>query len=83
MRIVKVPLGIRSYEIQIGTGLLPSLGTQCSRRGLGKRCAIITDQHVGPLYAKTAEQSLRRAGFEPVRVTVPAGEKAKSLKTGC
>lgn len=48
---------------------------------LGARCAVITDRHVGPRYGQTALQSLQQAGFDPVLISVPAGETAKSLKT--
>ncbi len=81
MRVVKVSLGERSYPIHIGTGLLAGLGKDCARLQLGPRCAIITDTNVGKRYAKTAFNSLARAGFAPVLITVPAGETAKNLKT--
>jgi 3-dehydroquinate synthase len=81
MREVTVPLGTRSYLIRIAPKLLPTLGAECMALKLGKRCAIITDKHVAPLYAKTVEKSLRAAGFEPSTIVVPAGETAKSLKT--
>jgi len=79
--MVKVPLGNRSYEIQIASGVLARLGRECARRKLGERCAIITDTNVGRHFAKPAFDSLVRAGFAPVLVIVPAGEEAKSLKT--
>jgi 3-dehydroquinate synthase len=50
-------------------------------RGLGKRCAIISDRNVAPRYATFAQRALSAAGFESVLVTVPAGEPAKSLAT--
>ncbi len=81
MRTVKVSLGDRSYPIHIGPGLLPSLGKKCTDLGLGARCAIISDANVAKRYARTAWNSLLKAGFEPALVTVPAGETAKSLKT--
>jgi 3-dehydroquinate synthase len=81
MRTVNVPLGNRSYKILIGGGLLARLGSQCAALELGRRCAIISDSNVAPLYAKAAQASLERAGFEVVLVTVPAGETAKSIKT--
>ena len=81
MRVVKVSLGERSYPIHIGTGLLAGLGKECARLQLGSRCAIITDTNVGKRFAKTAFNSLARAGFAPVLITAPAGETAKSLKT--
>jgi 3-dehydroquinate synthase len=81
MRKVHVSLGLRSYPILIGSTLLPRLGQQCAKLRLGRRCAIISDRNVVPLYAKRAMASLRTAGFSPVLITVPAGENSKSLKT--
>ena len=81
MRIVKVPLAERSYQIRIGTGLLARLGSECARLGLGRRCAIVTDTQVGPLYAESARQALAEADFDPELLSVRAGERSKSLKT--
>jgi len=85
MRKVHVALGERSYDILVGQGLLAGLGRACKRVGLRGRCAVVTDRRVGPLYASVAVTSLRAAGFEPTVITVPAGEKAKSLAqaAGC
>ena len=74
-----MPLDERAYSILINPGLLGQLGNECRKIGLGHRCAILTDTHVAALYARKAELSLRSAGFEPVTITVPAGEKSKSL----
>jgi 3-dehydroquinate synthase len=80
VRTVKVPLGNRSYDIKIRSGLIGKLGGECARLELGKRCAIITDTNVGRLFGKPAYNSLVCAGFDPALVVVPAGETAKSLK---
>ena len=79
MRIVQVPLGRRSYRIQIGAGLLSRLGAECARLDLGRRCAVVTDANVGRHFAKAALRSLSHSGFDPVLITVPAGEKSKRL----
>src|SRR6202012_4491225 len=79
MRIVKVPLGHRSYVIKVGGGLLSRLGAECAQLKPGHRCAVITDSTVGKHFAKAAMKSLAASGFEPVLITVPAGEKSKSL----
>jgi 3-dehydroquinate synthase len=80
MRTVNVSLGERSYLITIDNRLISRLGVQCRRLKLDPRCALITDRQVGLIYAQAAEKALRKAGFEPVLITVPAGETAKSLK---
>src|SRR6266446_3741807 len=80
MRLVRVSLGERSYSILIGNGLVHRLGAECDKLELGRRCAVISDRKVAPLYGKAAMLSLANAGFRPLLITVPAGEKAKSLK---
>ena len=79
MRIVPVSLGIRSYAIKVGGGLLPRLGAECKPLRLGQRCAVITDSNVGHHYAEASLKSLRAAGFDPVLITIPAGEKSKRI----
>ena len=80
MRSVKVSLGARSYDIKIGSGLLAALGADCAALQLGRKCAVVSDTNVAPRYAKPALTSLKRAGFDPVLIAVPAGETAKRLK---
>jgi 3-dehydroquinate synthase len=42
---------------------------------------VISDSNVAPRYARKVSGALKKAGFGPVLVTVPAGETAKSLAT--
>ena len=77
--MVSVQLGNRSYAIKISGGLLNRLGAECAQLKLGPRCAIITDTNVGRHFARTAMKSLTISGFDPVLITVPAGEKSKRL----
>ncbi len=79
-RIVRVSLAARSYEIVIGPRVRSEIGSRCKALGLGQRCAVITDAHVARLYSKETLALLRKAGFDPVLITVPAGETAKSLR---
>lgn len=81
MRTVRVPLGDRSYPIFIGADALSLLEKECARRKLAARCAVISDRNVAALYANSVQRSLRKAGFDSVLVTVPAGETAKSLRS--
>ena len=43
------------------------------------KCAVITDTNVGKLHAEKVLASLRAEGFEPTLLTVPAGERSKSM----
>jgi 3-dehydroquinate synthase len=79
MRVVKVGLDERSYSIRIGEGVLEQVGRECRMLMLGARCAIITDKKVAPFYAQAVRRSLEEAAFSPLLITVPSGEKAKSM----
>src|SRR5262245_5711146 len=76
---VRVDLGARSYDVLIGSGILSSLGNHARELFGPRKCAIVTDSHVGPLYAETARQSLADQDLDPVVITVPAGEGSKSM----
>lgn len=79
MRTLTVHLGERSYPIHIAPGILDQAGALL-REALGPcRCAIVTDEHVGPLYLARLQASLEAAGLSCAALTLPAGEPTKSL----
>ncbi|WP_337269315.1 3-dehydroquinate synthase [Oryzifoliimicrobium ureilyticus] len=77
---VHVPLGERAYDILIGPGLIAGLGAEIARRLKGRKAAIVTDEHVGPIYMDVVRASLEAAGIASAIVTLPAGEKTKSFE---
>lgn len=81
MKILKeleVALGVRSYQIEIGTGLLQNCGEKIASLVKGRQAAIITDSNVGPCYCAIVQDSLEQQGFAVTVVTIPAGESSKS-----
>jgi 3-dehydroquinate synthase len=78
---IEVPVNIpgAACRVLVGTGLLSRAGMLSTEAGLRGKCAVITDDNVGKLHAQTVLDSLSAAGFDPVLLTVPAGEKSKSL----
>ncbi|MGA1802030.1 3-dehydroquinate synthase [Rhizobium sp. HT1-10] len=78
-RLVHVPLGERAYDILIGPGLIGRAGAEIAARLKGRRAAIITDEHVGPLYLAALTASLEAAGIAVASLVLPAGEKTKSF----
>ena len=77
---VQIELGSRSYSVEIAPGLLEECGMLCAGlKTLGRRCSIITDSNVAPLYGQKVQASLTESGFEPITLVVPAGESSKSL----
>ena len=82
MRTVHVDLGSKSYNIEIERGLLPYVGAKIKTlRPKAEKIAIITDSHVGPLYASLLQKSLEKEGLAVAVLTFPAGEESKNLKT--
>ena len=43
------------------------------------RCAVITDDVVGPLHGQVLITSLKAAGFDPHLLSIPSGEASKSM----
>ena len=82
MRTVHVDLGSKSYNIEIERGLLPYVGAKIKTLlPKAEKIAIITDSHVGPLYASLLQKSLEKEGLAVAVLTFPAGEESKNLKT--
>ncbi|MBN1177563.1 MAG: 3-dehydroquinate synthase [Dehalococcoidales bacterium] len=81
MKKLKVELGISSYDVRVGSGLLPRVGLWLKEREFSGKAVIITDTNVGELYADDLERGLANAEFEVTILEVPAGEEQKSLET--
>lgn len=81
MLTIPVGLGERSYPIHIGAGLLDQAGGYI-REALGEcAAAIVTDDHVAPLYLERVTKSMEEAGFHTVSIVLPHGEPTKSLQS--
>lgn len=76
---VRVNLAERSYDVLIGHGILAELGELAASLLGRKKCVIVTDSNVGPLYAHAAQISLAKSGIAAFIVTVPAGEASKCM----
>ncbi len=68
------------YPALVGSGLLEGLGEHVSKYVSRKTCAVISDSNVAPLFADRVKRSLTSAGFQPTLITIPAGEKSKTLE---
>jgi len=81
---VPVPLGSRSYEIEIVTDqfdrLPPLLADWIGRRNLDTNTAlIITDTHLEKSHAETVRQALEQSGWKIAVHVLEPGEKSKTL----
>jgi 3-dehydroquinate synthase len=78
---IPVQLGERSYEIFVEPGSSQSLGGRLQRLVETGKVGVVTDRHVARHYLKPTVESLKHAGFEPVPIIVPPGERTKTLAT--
>ena len=81
---VPLDLGPRSYDIAVGRGLLGQLGPELAARlpgAEGRTAVIISSPRIARHYEAAARQSLERAGFRVECLSLPAGERHKTLAT--
>jgi 3-dehydroquinate synthase len=78
--VVQIRGGAHRHVALVGSNLLRSTGVFVRKHVLGGTCAIISDRNVAPLFASGVTKSLRAEGFRPTLITIPAGEKSKTLE---
>jgi 3-dehydroquinate synthase len=81
MQKVNIYLGADSYDIYVGSGLLPQAGPRLKESGFTGRAVIITDTNVTRHYAPVLDQGLTGDGFAVDILEIPAGEEHKTLKS--
>lgn len=77
--IVEVPLGERSYRIEIGTGNLAAAGQRFVARRRVSHAVLIVDEHVESTHATTVARSLDAQGVAVDLVVVESGEATKCV----
>ena len=76
---ITVALGVRSYDIVVGAGLLSRLGQAVSGRFGSPKIFIVTDAAVAEFWLEPARASLSAAGYTCETIIMPAGESTKSF----
>jgi len=77
---VRVDLPARGYDILVGQGLLAEAGRHVGAVAKGRRCAVVTDEAVAPLYLDAVRASLEGAGLNAEAIVLPQGEHTKDLR---
>ena len=81
MEKIHVDLGKHAYDIEIGAGLLPTVGAKVATLvPKAQRAVIVSDTNVAPLYGETLKRSLNEAGLPATIVTIEAGEQSKNMQ---
>ena len=78
---INVDLGERSYDIEIGDGVLDSIGERLKSLFPNSRAVIVTDENVDALYGDSIRASLDIKQIEHATISVAAGEPSKSFST--
>jgi len=78
--VTGVRAGSCRYDAIVGPRLLETVGSRIAEKLPGTHGAIISDTNVAPLFANRVKRSLTLADLKPTLITIPAGEKGKTLK---
>jgi 3-dehydroquinate synthase len=77
---IRVRAASSAHDMIVGAGLLHETGARVRSVMQGHCCAIISDSNVAPLFGDRIKRSLELANFQPTLITIPAGEKSKTLE---
>lgn len=75
--IVRVELGSRAYDVEIGEGLIAAAGERIAPLLTRRRVAIVTDANVATRHLEPLRAGLSAAGIESAALVLPAGESTK------
>jgi 3-dehydroquinate synthase len=67
------------YDIRVGNNVLDGLGAHLREETGAVKAVVITDSNVAPLYLEKVRAGLSGEGFEVFDLTIPPGEKSKSV----
>ncbi|MCR9125207.1 MAG: 3-dehydroquinate synthase [Rhodobacteraceae bacterium] len=75
---VRVALGARSYDVQVGPGLIATAGARIAPLLDRPRVAVLTDETVAALHLAPLRAALSAQGIAMSALALPAGEATKS-----
>ena len=81
MKTISVNTSSKSYEINIGRGLLKNCGDLIKNTLESNRIFIVTDDNVAPLYLDTVKKSLEDSGITSKHLILENGETNKNINS--
>jgi 3-dehydroquinate synthase len=81
MEKITVKLGERSYDIAIGSDSLKDIGDVIASFGLSPKIAVVSNPTVFSLYGEIVSDSVRKGGFDLLKVIIQDGEEYKNLQS--
>ncbi|MCD6520435.1 MAG: 3-dehydroquinate synthase [Anaerolineae bacterium] len=76
---VQTPTG--NYYVHLIPGGLEYLGALLRIQGVRNTVAVVSDEHVWPLYGDQVLSSLQQSDYKASAIVLPAGERYKTLET--
>ncbi|HZC68896.1 MAG TPA: 3-dehydroquinate synthase [Nitrospirales bacterium] len=77
---IRVDIGVRGYEVVVQDGLLDHIGEFLVPFKLGPETVVVTNPVVKRHYGTRVVHSMRAVGLKPAVLTLPDGERTKSLR---
>ncbi|MCG6556720.1 3-dehydroquinate synthase [Ruegeria sp. 1NDH52C] len=78
MNTVHVALGARSYDVEIGPGLMAEAGARIAPLLKRRRVCVLTDETVASLHLEALREGLAAGGITMQALALPPGEATKS-----
>lgn len=72
--------GEHPYPVLVRAGLLDQVGTHLVDLGWSGRVALVSEPDAGARYEARLSRALERASLDPIRLRIPTGEAAKSVR---
>jgi len=80
MRIIKVKLKKRSYNIVIGHNIIEKLGNYLTKLNIGQDAYVISNSTIKNRYGRILHNALRKSGFNVKFKIVPDTEESKTIE---
>ncbi|MDR5693789.1 MAG: 3-dehydroquinate synthase [Armatimonadota bacterium] len=71
----------RVYPVHVGEGIVSLLGWALGKIASGRRVALLTHRDLHARYGEMVVRALEASGYEVTVITIPSGERTKSLRT--
>jgi 3-dehydroquinate synthase len=78
--VAQIHCGAHRYPALVGLNLLARAGAHVRKHVPCHTCAIISDSNVALLFVDRVSKSLTSVGFRPTLITIPAGERSKTVQ---
>ncbi len=75
-----IDLGPRAYAVYVGTDIQNETNLILGSKTAGRSLFVVTDAALYPIYVQSFIQTLREKGWDVHGMTIPSGEKNRSLE---